>query len=78
GEATAEIDDSATEIEQIAVHQSRRGRGIGRDLVEAAADRADGVLIARFPAGVRPFYESLGFEIRETDWDGDRLLGVRQ
>jgi N-acetylglutamate synthase-like GNAT family acetyltransferase len=56
-----------TEIEQIAVHQSRRGRGIGTTLVDAAATRADGPLVARFRERVRPFYESLGFEIDAVD-----------
>jgi len=76
-ENAAGIDD-ATEIEQLAVHRSRRGRGIGRDLVETAAERADGALVVRFPAQVRPFYEALGFEIRETDGDDSRPLGVRE
>ena len=75
-----------TEIEQIAVHQSRRGRRIGTTLVDAAATRADGPLVARFRERVRPFYESLGFEIDVVDSgatpstmesdDPDRLRGV--
>ena len=76
----------ATEIEHLAVHQSRRGRGIGTALVDAAATQADGPLVARFRERVRPFYESLGFEIdavaggetpstTESD-DPDRLRGV--
>jgi N-acetylglutamate synthase-like GNAT family acetyltransferase len=55
--------DAATEITQIAVHRSRRARGVGRRLVEAAAAEADGPLTATFRRQVRPFYESLGFEI---------------
>ena len=75
----------ATEIEQIAVHQSRRGRGIGTSLVETAATRTDGPLVARFRGNVRPFYESLGFAIDAPervgaddpeDPDRDRLRGV--
>nr|WP_305882813.1 GNAT family N-acetyltransferase [Halobellus rarus] len=54
----------ATEIVSIAVHRSRRGRGIGRALVGAAAARSAGPLVARFHEQVRPFYEALGFEIR--------------
>lgn len=76
----------ATEIEQIAVHRSRRGRGIGTALVDAATTRVDGPLVARFRDDVRPFYESLGFEIdtvaggetpsaTERD-DTDRLHGI--
>lgn len=55
------------EIQQIAVRRERRGRGIGTSLVVAAADRIDGPLTAEFADRVRPFYESLGFEIRETE-----------
>jgi N-acetylglutamate synthase-like GNAT family acetyltransferase len=54
---------AATEIAQIAVHRSRRARGIGRRLVAAAATETDGPLTATFRRQVRPFYESLGFEV---------------
>lgn len=50
-----------TEIEHVAVHRSRRGRGIGTALVGDAATRTDGPLVARFRPSVEPFYESLGF-----------------
>lgn len=68
-------------IEQIAVHRSRRGRGIGAALVEAAATRTDGPLVARFRGAVRPFYESLGFAIDApagggSDAGSDRLRGT--
>jgi GNAT superfamily N-acetyltransferase len=72
-------------IEQIAVHRSRRGRGIGAALVEAAATRTDGPLVARFREDVRPFYASLGFEIEavdaapadsDDDTVADRLRGI--
>ncbi len=69
---TAGTDSGSTEIESIAVRRSRRGRGIGRALVEAAATRAAGSLVARFHERVRPFYAALGFEIRR---DGDRENG---
>jgi len=59
-------------IVAVAVRPNRRGQGIGRSLVEAAADRW-GRLIAAFDEGVRPFYESLGFEIAPA---GDRYRGV--
>jgi len=77
-----------TEIESIAVRRSRRGHGIGRALVDAAAARAAVPLVARFREQVRPFYAALGFEIRrvggakqEGDGDagpdaGDRLCGI--
>ncbi|RLM91066.1 N-acetyltransferase [Halobellus sp. Atlit-38R] len=61
--ALAADDPDPTEIEQIAVHRSRRGRGIGSHLVDAAAERADGPLVARFHEQVRPFYDAIGFEI---------------
>jgi len=80
--------ETPAEIEQVAVHRSRRGRRIGSDLVDAAATRTDGPLVARFREGVRPFYESLGFEIdrpdedaadnddADSDDDADRLRGI--
>lgn len=62
------------EVEAIAVRRRRRGQGIGAALIEAAADRR-GVLTAEFDADVRPFYESLGFEV---DRAGDeRFCGRR-
>ncbi|KAB1197530.1 MULTISPECIES: GNAT family N-acetyltransferase [Haloferax] len=64
-------------VEAVAVSQSRRGRGIGTTLVETALDR-QGRLVAEFDAGVRPFYESLGFAIEPAD-DGrpdGRLRGI--
>ncbi|MFA1609559.1 GNAT family N-acetyltransferase [Halobellus rubicundus] len=77
--SVGDADAPVTEIEHVAVHRSRRGRGIGRALVAAVDERATGPLIARFRESVRPFYESLGFEIREdgADMSEKRLLGVR-
>lgn len=66
------------EVEAVAVRPGRRGRGIGTALVEAAAERAAGEddrLVAAFDAGVRPFYESLGFEVGPADEPG-RYRGV--
>ncbi|UTF54235.1 GNAT family N-acetyltransferase [Natronosalvus rutilus] len=59
----------------IAVHRRHRGRGIGTDLLEEALERA-GALTANFDADVRPFYESLGFEI-ESIAEG-RYRGVKR
>lgn len=60
-------------VEALAVHPDRRGSGVGRALVERAlADT--GRLTAAFRADVRPFYESLGFEIEARD---GRLWGER-
>ncbi|WP_101295257.1 GNAT family N-acetyltransferase [Halegenticoccus soli] len=49
-------------VEAVAVRRTRRGRGIGSALVEAAAVRT-GDLTAEFDPRVRPFYESLGFDV---------------
>ncbi|WP_241432364.1 GNAT family N-acetyltransferase [Halogeometricum borinquense] len=76
--------DDATAITQIAVHRSRRARGIGRRLVETAASRTDGPVTATFRRQVRPFYEALEFEITAIDEgtgdgenaDGGRFRGV--
>ena len=63
-------------VDAVAVRPNRRGQGIGRALMEAAADRCDAeeCLTAGFGSNVRPFYESLGFEIRTRD---GRLFGVK-
>lgn len=49
-------------IEAVAVRPGRRGQGIGAALVSEAAGRRP-ELLAEFDAGVRPFYEALGFDI---------------
>ncbi|MEF8843269.1 MAG: GNAT family N-acetyltransferase [Haloarculaceae archaeon] len=63
------------EVLGVAVRRSRREQGIGTALIEAAAARGDR-LVAEFDGDVRPFYESLGFEIGSTGEDG-RFRGVR-
>ncbi|QPV65118.1 GNAT family N-acetyltransferase [Halosimplex litoreum] len=64
------FDDLETaRIDGVAVRRSRRGQGIGRELVAAAARRY-GRLVAEFDHGVRPFYESLGFETEAADEAG--------
>ncbi|ELZ75990.1 GNAT family N-acetyltransferase [Haloferax larsenii] len=60
-------------VDSVAVSPSRRGRGIGTTLVRDALARR-GRLVADFDERVRPFYESLGFDIDEG---GDQLRGVR-
>ncbi|WP_396610965.1 GNAT family N-acetyltransferase [Haloferax sp. S1W] len=59
-------------VDAVAVSPSRRGRGIGTTLVDAALTRR-GRLVADFGEQVRPFYESLGFDIEPA---GDRFRGV--
>jgi GNAT superfamily N-acetyltransferase len=61
-------------IAAVAVRRGRRDQGVGTALVEAAADRRDR-LVAEFDARVRPFWESLGFDIEPAD-EPDRYRGV--
>lgn len=49
-------------IHAVAVRPGRRGQGIGTALVEEAA-RCRPTLTASFDPGVRPFYESLDFDV---------------
>lgn len=60
-------------VDAVAVRRSRRGRGIGSALLGAARERR-GTLTADFRPEVRPFYESLGFDVQPTD-RADRLRG---
>ncbi len=62
------------EVAAIAVRQRRRDQGIGRALVEAAAEGRPR-LVAECNRDARPFWSSLGFEIVVTE-DG-RFLGVK-
>ena len=63
-------------ITAIAVQRRRRDRGIGRQLVDAAATRiAPRPLTAVFDERVRPFYRACGFEIESHE---GRLRGCRQ
>lgn len=62
-------------ISAIAVRAERRGRGIGRTLIDAAADwAAPRPLSATFDERVRPFYMACGFDIQER---AGRLWGRR-
>ncbi|MCU4717714.1 GNAT family N-acetyltransferase [Halapricum hydrolyticum] len=61
-------------LDAIAVRKRRQGQGIGTALVERLIDR-HGRVVAEFDERVRPFYESLGFEIRERE--SGRYHGVR-
>ena len=68
-------DTDPVRITAIAVRRRRRDRGIGRALIEAAAERvAPRPLTAGFDEGVRPFYDACGFEIGPHN---DRYWGVR-
>lgn len=61
------------EILAVAVRRRRRGQGIGTALVREAASRR-GALQAEFHGRVRPFWESLGFEIEPAPGE-DRFRG---
>ncbi|MDR5673374.1 GNAT family N-acetyltransferase [Halalkaliarchaeum sp. AArc-GB] len=77
------------EIQQVAVRRRRRGRGIGRALVEAACGfarkqappDATATVTASFDRTVRPFYETCGFEIADDpdleSGDGSRTDRLR-
>lgn len=56
-------------VEGVAVRPGRRGQGIGRALVEAAANRRER-LTAAFDERVVPFYRALGFDIGDGDGEG--------
>jgi GNAT superfamily N-acetyltransferase len=62
-------------VNAVAVRRARRGRGVGSALVRTAAER-HARLTAEFDPDVRPFYESLGFDISERE--NGRLWGVRE
>jgi GNAT superfamily N-acetyltransferase len=61
-------------VDAVAVRPGRRGQGIGAALIETAADRR-GTLTATFDRRVKPFYESLEFDVEPLDADG-RFSGV--
>lgn len=65
--------DASAHVDAIAVRRRRRGQGIGTALVRELARGRERVT-AEFDAGVRPFYESLGFTIESLD--DDRFRGT--
>jgi ribosomal protein S18 acetylase RimI-like enzyme len=56
--------DEGAHVEAIAVQRERRNRGIGRRLVDAAADRNER-LTADFRRELEPFWHSLGFTVED-------------
>jgi len=61
-------------IEAVAVRRNRRDQGIGSALVATAAERRER-LVAEFDPRVRPFWESLGFDV-EPAAEPERYRGV--
>lgn len=65
----------AVYISAIAVQKQRRGQGVGRSLIRAAAEwAAPRPLAATFDERVRPFYISCGFAVEKRE---GRLWGRR-
>jgi GNAT superfamily N-acetyltransferase len=73
GDAARTPDEDVVHVDAVAVRRARRGQGIGAALVRTAAER-HARLTAAFDSDVRPFYESLGFEISERE--DSRLRGT--
>lgn len=70
-----ESDEPPVRITAIAVRRRRRDRGIGRQLLRAAAAAVTPrPLTARFEERVRAFYRACGFEIEPRN---GRLWGIR-
>jgi ribosomal protein S18 acetylase RimI-like enzyme len=67
GDATGRDEGDSHHVEAIAVGRSRRGQGVGTDLLRAACESVGGDLTADFAASVRPFYESLDCRIETGD-----------
>ncbi|MWG34418.1 GNAT family N-acetyltransferase [Halomarina oriensis] len=63
-----EVRPDRRHVEAVAVTHQRRGRGIGRALVEGCVEETGcDRLTAEFRAEVEPFYEALGFDVDELD-----------
>jgi len=70
------VEGDPARITAIAVRRRRRDRGIGRQLLMAAADRVGPrPLTAVFDERVEPFYRACGFEIEPYE---GRCWGYRQ
>lgn len=76
GSAVGALVRDGDRITAVATRRRWRDRGVGTALVSRAAEERDR-LVAEFDPGVRPFYESLGFDIEATAGDDDRLRGRR-
>ncbi|WP_455429239.1 GNAT family N-acetyltransferase [Haloplanus aerogenes] len=61
-------------VTAVATRRRYRDRGVGTALVSQALDDR-GRLVAEFDPAVRPFYESLGFDIEAVEDDEERFCG---
>jgi len=79
-----DVVDGVPHVEQVSVHPSAAGRGLGRELIEVAvaracADGADRITLTTF-ADVpwnAPYYRRLGFAVVPADEQGPELRRVR-
>ncbi|QLD87637.1 GNAT family N-acetyltransferase [Natronomonas salina] len=68
-----EYEDGVGKVERVAVVESRRGEGLGRDLMDAvegtAVDRGYEELVLHAQVPVVAFYERLGYEITSEEFE---------
>jgi sulfur carrier protein ThiS len=62
-------------VRAVATRRRHRDRGVGSALITAALETR-GRLVAAFDPSVRPFYESLGFDIEAVEGEDGRLRGT--
>ncbi len=77
--------DGAAHIEQVSVHPSHARRGLGRELIDAAAEWAaeqglDALTLTTFAEVPwnAPYYARLGFTVVTDEQAGPELLDVRR
>lgn len=74
-----EVRPDTRHVEAVAVRRRRRDQGVGRRLIEAAAERCD-YLTADYHPEVRAFYDAVGFTVTDEgtgEGDDGRLRGMR-
>lgn len=60
-----EIDPQTLIVQDMVVDESRRGRGIGRELLETAMNSRGGTLYLRCFEDLAPYYERFGFHSQQ-------------
>nr|WP_305794488.1 GNAT family N-acetyltransferase [Halomarina rubra] len=71
-----EVRPDSRHVEAVAVTRQRRGRGVGRMLVETALEETGcDRLTAEFRPDVEPFYAALGFDVETVPGDEERRWG---